>query len=371
MFGLSVFNDDKILAFGPLAPDKGTDLGPVFSDIRPRNNSEFTLELAAILPDRWPGFEGKPDRAVGVPLYYGEEIEVCVSNQMLRLCYKVGDTFCHALCPEMFFKDIAAREKGPIPSNAHVELLNTMVSSRFLIKGENPGAALEANINRCIDRFLEAVNAMLSAHMMIEDRSRLMLCKAIDRSVMSELYLVLQGSDPGRYAMNRMCLDPYRASLADRSYSPGETKRFEALVSGREKDDVVVHVLNSGKSCLEAGLFEQAMLEIALAAEIATTRFLRGSLIRANSPAPSAESSAGAHPAFAHMLNVMVLAHCPQDGQPSPSLISDMNRIRELRDDLVRENALGASVSEMYRLHAQVRQFVSFLEEAGTQAKAA
>ncbi len=368
---LSVFGDDTILTFGELGLDKGTDLGAVFKGIRPRGNSEFTLELAAILPDRWPCFEGKPDRAVRVPLYYGEEIEVCVSNQMLRLRYTVGNTFCHALCPGFFFKDIAARAKGPIPSNAHLEFLSTMVSSRFLIRGENPGAALEANINRCVDRFLEALNAMLSAHMMIEDRGKLMLRQAIDRSVLSDLYLVLQGADPNRYAMNRICLNPYRTPLLDRNYNSEETRRFEAYVVGQEKDDIVVHVLDSANSYLEAGLFEQAMLQIALAAEIATTRFLHEALIHRDWEEGRPDGSTGRDLPFARMLNEMVPAHCPPDGQPSPSLMSDMNRIRDLRDDLIQENALGASVSEMYRLHARAWQYMSFLEQAATQAEAA
>lgn len=371
MFALSVFADDRVLTFGALGLDKGADLGAVFKDIKPRGNSEFTLELAAILPDRWPCFEGEADRAIRVPLYYGEEIEICVSNQMLRLRYKVGDTFCHALCPGFFFRDVAAREKWPIPSSAHVEFLNTMVSSRFLIRGENPGAALEANVNRCIDRFLEALNVMLSAHVMIEDRRQWILRQPIDRGVLGGLYLVLQGSDPSRFAMNRMCLNPYRTSLVDRNYNAEETRRFEAYVAGQERDDIVVHVLNSSKSYLEAGLFEQAMLQIALAAEIATTRFLHEALIRQSRAEAGLDSSNGGELTFSHMLNVMVPAHCPQDAQPSPSLISDMNRIRDLRDDLIHENALGASVSEMYRLHARVCQYTSFLEQVGVQAIAA
>jgi hypothetical protein len=207
--------------------------------------------------------------------------------------------------------------------------------------------------------------------MMIEDSHQWTSCLTIDRSVLGDLYVVLQGSDPSQYVMNRICLNPYRTSLVSRDYSHDETRRFEAYVAGQEKDDVVVHVLHSAKSQLEAGIFEQALLQIALAAEIATTRFLRDELRSPSTAKTNLDGSTGAGRTFDHMLNVMVPAHCPKDGQPSPSLISDMNRIRDLRDHLIQENALGASVSEMHRLHARVWQYTGFLEQAGRQAKAA
>lgn len=368
---LSVFSDDKILTFGAQGLDKGADLGAVFKDVKPRGNSEFKLELAAILPDRWPSFEGKADRSISVPLYYGEEIEICVSNQMLRLRYKVGDTFCHALCPGFFFKDVAAREKGPIPPSAHVESLSTMVSSRFPLRGENPGAALEVNIIRCVDRFLEAINVMLSAQMMVEDSRQWIPCQAIDRGVLGHIYLVLQGSDPNQYAMNRICLNPYRTPLLDRNYDSEETRRFEAYVAGQEQEDILVPVLHSANSYLEAGMFEQAMLQIALAADIATERFLNQELTRPILAGSNTGSSTGAVSTFEHKLNVLVPGQCPEDEQPNPSLINDMNRIGDLRDHLIKENALGASVSEMHRLHARVWQYARFLKQVDRQAKAA
>lgn len=355
------FPDDHILAFGVPELTKDESLR-IFPSLTPEADGRFTLELGAVLLDRLPTLNGQVDYALDVPNIYGDDLQLCFSNQMLRLRYKVEDRNCHAMCPRIRLDEVMSEDAAPVPEHAHIEYLSTVATCRFEINGNEANDAIEENIEKCIDEFISALNQVISAQLMLRKDEEGLLTPVYDRGSFDYLYVMVQGYDKDQVAAHRLVLDVRREALNARNYDEAESKHFLALVNGTVPVDDTLRILKAAQSYIDGGLNEYALLQLAIGAEVATSRFV-DKLLRAAGVSKGKLKDMQSEMTYSRMINIDVVALCPPGMKPDRNLLGSINRIRTLRNDLMHRADFSASTAELRQWHEDTERYVMFLDE--------
>ena len=131
---------------------------------------------------------------------------------------------------------------------------------------------------------------------------------------------------------------------------------------GTRPIDDISRLLNSGKSYIEAGLLEFALLQIIIAAEIATTRFI-DKMLQAAGVSKSKLNDYRADLTFSQKLNIYLFALCPPGMKPQRQLIGSIDRGRKLRNDVMHEGVFNANRDEIYSLYVDIVKYLEFLDK--------
>ena len=353
--------DQTVLGFGAAGATKDESLGRLFPELEPDEDGQFTVELGAILLQPLPNLNGQIDYTLEVSTEAGP-LQICFSNQLARLRHKINDDYGHALCPRYRLEDVLSEDFEHVPEQAHVEYLPTVATCRFRIAGQDAEDALEGNIEDCISRFVTAINKAMSAHVMLSTDANPILTPTYDRFSFDYFYLLIEGRDPLKVDGQRISPNVFRAALAARDYDEEESARFIAYVDEVIPIDDVPRILRAAKGYLDAGLNEFALLQLAIAAEIATTRAVH-QLLRFAGVSRSKLDDMGKEMTFSRMLNLDVTALAPPGKKPDPNLIGSINRIRTLRNATMHEAQFAVSKEELRRLFEQADEYIRFLDD--------
>lgn len=355
------FPDDHILCFGVPRLTKDESLR-LFPELAPKSEETFTLELGAVLLDRLPTLNGQVDYVLDVPDVHNDDLQLCFSNQMVRLRYKIDDRNCHATCPRMRLDEVTAKDTVSVPEHAHIEYMSTMATCRFDVKGKDADEAIEANIEECIDKFISALNRVVSSQLMLREDDEGFLTPVYDRGSFGYLYLMIQGHDKDQIVAHRIALDARRVALNVRNYDEAEARRFLAYVNGAVPIDDTLRILKAAKSYIDAGLNEYALLQLAIGAEVATSRFV-DQLLRAAGVSKGKLKDMQSEITFSRMINIDVIALCPPGMKPDRDLLGSINKIRTLRNDLMHRADFSTSTAQLRQWHEDTERYVLFLEE--------
>jgi len=378
----SRLKDRDVYAFADPSIKKDLKLGRVFSNISPKDIDEFTLELGVALPDLFPNLEDKPEFAVEIPSG-GEKYLLCVSNRMAKLRFVEGSDYCHIIIPASSEGtkteekndgkaevpsaptageiQISSPKSFSIPESAHAEFLKTTVTVRFTIHGVDVEDALSKELENKILLFIDLLNKFALANLMVKKDQPGITTPIYDRQTFDSMYMIVQGKEEEKIGLGRIALNLAKLNLNPASYTPLESKTLTDYLNGENEVDEAQRFLLSAKSYMDGGLLHASLLHLAIAAEIATTRYVRIKMLAAGiSKTKLGEISEDL--TFSKMLNVDVFLVSPADKKPDKDLVGKINEIRRMRNKLMHEGFFDADNVKLREMYLSARAFISYLE---------
>lgn len=358
----SSYKDSEVFAFQE-DPDAASDRRQAFSKLAPKDDGSFDLELAVALPDWLPDMGKSQEYTLDVLETEGTVRRLCVSNQMTKLLYVADGEQYHAIFPKSQLWQVYGSNDLGIPADAPTASIKTVVSSRFTIRGTSAHSALETHIDDCIDRLIECLNRVAIANLTVnEDVFPGFLSPNYDRSTFDAVHFVIRGKDPKEFANWRMVTSLSLAMLRPAAQFKDEhVARVRAILSGSTKIDDVRKMMQMARSYAEGGLLEFALLQLVIAAEVATARFVHKMMFNCG-VSKSKIRELKNDLTFSMMLNLNVIALSPPTMKPDPGLLGKINEARKLRNDLMHEGEFQCSKDYLRELHQNVQAYVAYLD---------
>lgn len=367
LHAIATYKDRSVLAFGGHGTTKHENMGRIAADLKPDDDGTYLLELGAVLADRLPSLNEQQEYCLSVPAVNpGDPKDVCFSNQMVRVRFLRNHDFYHIMCPLYRLRTVQ-EDRALAPENAHVEYLQTVATCRYRVPGSDAEEALSDHLDHCIGDFIGRINRVLAGHLMVAAEHAGILTPSYDYGTFDHIYLFMRGADPEVVHGERLILSLFRAALVAQNYDTTVATRFTQYVSGQEAGNDVLRLLRSAKSYIEGGVLHLALLQLAIAAEIATTRYIHAEYIR-RGVSKNKLDDRKAEITFSIMLNIELIALAPDGQKPESQLIGQIDRIRRLRNELMHSGSFASSTDDLRKLHEAVRRFVSYIEAISPKA---
>lgn len=352
---ISTFQDFQILVFMEDASEQHRNTAhSYFSRVVPKDDGSFELELGVALPDWFPNFTNEQESVVEVRSDDGKTNRIAISNQMNRVTYTHDTHQYHAVFPRCVTWRVYGEKFESIPQESPEILTRTMASMRFVIRGRNLLDALIQDIETCQDSFVSCLNKIATAILAIKKAAFPTLLSPIyTESTFDAFYMIVRGNDP-KTLVNWRVVSSLQQAVRRPPLpidSPDES-RMRRMLNGTAPLDDITRLVHSARCHAEGGLLEFALLQLIIAAEIGTGRFV-------HSMTPPRKRRAGR--AFAEMLNSDVLALCPAALRPDKALIKRIDDARRKRNKLMHEATLNATVEYIRKLHDDLQTYIAFL----------
>lgn len=100
---------------------------------------------------------------------------------------------------------------------------------------------------------------------------------------------------------------------------------------------------------------------MAIAAEIATTRYVHEKIIRAGISKTKLDEISD-DLTFSKMLNVDLFLVAPANKKPDKDLVGKINEIRKKRNKLMHEGKFDADIVKLREMFVSTKNFISYLE---------
>lgn len=359
--GLSTYKDYSI--FGFLAPihRKAPELGKIFNNINPKKDGNFDLELGVMLPDLLPNLNGKLDYSVEVSNKNDELKLLCLSNQMGMIYYKIDNEQLHALFPRCKL-DKLSNNDIKIPFGGPIQLLRTMVTTRFIIKGQCAEDALEENIETCLDVFINLLNKLLISNQMILNDGNITLSTSYDRNSFDFLYLIICGKDKNKFGHGKLALNLGKTAINPYNIVDEKADSLLSFLNGAIEIDEIKHTMYAAKNAIDGGLLKYALIQLVIASEIATADFVKKCLL-AKGVSKSKWKDYGKDITYSHMLNLYLWSLTPAHLKPDRDLIGKINRARDCRNDLMHEGIFNLTKNEMRELYEATEEYLGYIQK--------
>jgi len=333
----------------------------LFQDISPCPDDTYELEMGVVLPDLLPNLDGVPEFVVDVALE-SDQLRLFLSNAMGVVRFHIDREPYHALFP-LYAPENLARYPGPVDlTQLAFEPLNTMATARWRLPWPQDQSDVLDALGACTQDLVEALNRLAGALLDSLGEQLHFISPAHDRGSLGVAYLVLRGADPDQFAHARFLLSFRRAQVDPHSCSPEVSRRTRDILAAGHPADTVRTLLYAARSYRSAGIPQFALLQLAMAAEIATAQFVRtGWLARGVSRKKLKEYEHDI--GFAEMLNVHLFALCPPERRPDRSLVGEVDRVRRCRNDLVHEAIFELSDKDWARMFSAVERYIALLAD--------
>lgn len=360
LLGCGTLHDDyTILAFANPNDRKDASLGRIFRVLRPSAEGKLQLELAVVLQDLLPNLSGQSEYHLDVN-DAGEQHRIFVSNVMAKIGYKNEEGSFHVLAPRVAAFDLIGADVSPIPANAHPEIQKTMVACRFSMTGEDAEDALSSSLEPLMDLFIRLVNRFITAQIMLSDKIHVVTTPIYERDSFDYMYLAMEGKQAGVICTGRIAANLGKGILNPANLSSQTAEALRPYLSDGVLPDLAISFLRSARSHLQAGLRSYALLQVVIAAEIATTRYVHAKLLSLGVSRSKLRDSER-DITFSQMLNIHIPALSAGGKAPSGALLGKMNRARELRNQMMHEGSVQLQKTEVHELYDAASEYIAML----------
>jgi len=351
--------DHVVLAFSNSPKDKS--LGRVLSDLSPLEDGGFEVELAAILHERPPIANGKAEYVLTVPGTRAINHKFCISTAMQMARYRYNHENRHVMFPLLHGGQFLERHREQFGSDPYTEPLPTVIAARYIVNGHDADEALLAQLDRTVDDFVCGINAVVGAHVVsISGEGTGLLVPVYDRGSFPWIYLLVRGGD-NKFGGARLATDLFRTQLVPDQYDEQGWTRFLGHLCGKEKANVSVKALCTAESYVRAGVYDFALLLLAIAVETATSEFVYAAL-KARGVSQSKLNDIEGDLTFSIMLNTQVMALAPADKKPDRGTLGKVDRIRKLRNELMHKGKCALTNPEITALISVAKGYLAYLE---------
>jgi hypothetical protein len=355
---ISPFRERRIIA--SLGAPKHPNLGRLVTGIAPRQDGTFLIEIGAVLSDHLPNMHGQHEYSLSIPATVSHAARVLhFSNQLSRIRWLRNGDPLQVICPLYRLHEVHAGRLAA-PADAHVEYLRTSVTARYDLAGSDPEDALSNHIDDALADFISCINHVVGAHLMVAQEAWGILTPTYDQGSFEYVYLLVSGSDPKIVIADRLAVSALRVGLGSPTYTEPDESTFRSLVSGTREADDTVRLLRSAKSYIEGGVLHLALVQLAITAELATTRYVTHEYSR--------RQMSKKLPQFGVMLNREIGLLAPPGNPPDPQLLDRIDHIRKLRNELMHSAKFESSVNDLRKMHGAVKLYASYLQSIHTGA---
>lgn len=352
---VSTFADHQVLAFFEDGDGSISNLGNHFSRVHPKPDGTFDLELGVVLPDWLPNIEDDcPEYCLDVGAGDGNIYEICVSNQMGRMSYVVEGQQHHIVFPRHKLWRAYAADFAKIPIDAPEVATRSVATARFSIAGVDAREALGKHVKRCQETLIECLNKLATSVVALtRAKFPTLLAPVYDEATFDAFYLLLRG-DRADLVTNWRVVSSLRQGMRRPStkFDADTTSRMRMALRGAGKIDDLTRIIHMARCYTEGGIFEFALLQLVIAAEVATVRFVAQMSNTVNS---------ASNTKFAKLLKTEVPKLCPQGMKPDTALIGRIDVARDRRNKVMHQAVFAASRAYLRTLHDDVQAYVEHL----------
>ncbi|MGA9365145.1 MAG: hypothetical protein WBW16_12340 [Bacteroidota bacterium] len=358
----STYRQLELYGFLAEGVTKDESLGKLFAKLEPQDGNVFDFELAVSLPDLFPNIDGKLEYFLDVLGNQGSKETIAVSNQMARIRYKRNGEDYLALLPRYKLGMTEWFKQVGIPENSPVDLLKTTVAWRTSISGISAELAIENNIEERIEQFVCLLNRFLSANLAIsrEDQPPY-LTPAYSRSSFDFIYFILQGKVKGTFGHGRITGNLKTVMLNPEDVNSSQLLTLSKIARGEENLSASRALLYSARSFLRSGSLPYALLQMVVAAEIATTRYVHRRWIE-EGVSKSKLKEYEKDVTYSQMLNIHLIALSPDNKKPDSELVGDINGARDLRNDFMHEGIFNVHREGLEKLYSSTRRYLDYID---------
>ena len=267
--------------FVPAAFEADTDVSMVrlFQGLGENGETRIKVELSAVLPDRFPDLDGSQEYSLGISGVASADEVLCVSNQMRRVRFVEDGKDYHVFMPHSLaasdeFREFATAIGNPEIVDAPLEHLTTAVSMRFDSLLPTTDKQVVRTVGDLCDRFIRCVNLWCKANTAVLGDLSGLVSPAYGIGQLKTLY-VIAGNAEGRLAHGQLATTGIKSGYSARSLTAEESVRLVSILSGKGEIDEGAAMLFSARSYIASGMDDFALLQLAVAAEMATKRFVR------------------------------------------------------------------------------------------------
>lgn len=363
--GITTWSDDRIFVFSQFDTEKAVSLSQLFDDLAPRIDGWYDIEFGVILPDLLPSLDGQHEYSISVALPDGSAQQLYLSNVMQRVRYAEDNGLYHALVPS-YLPAYLEHYPGSVNLSALArEPLKTVVATRFELAPFATNQELVRAVDQLIDQFLARINVLARAVLAVSTDGIVSITPYFDRGVFPYLYCIVRGDVNEQFSHFRLALNAGATVLNPQNLQGEDVKRYRAIASGREQIDETRLLLSAGRKYCSAGSLRFSLLQLMMAAEIATTRFVDDQLLALGVSKASLDENRHRMD-FALMLKVVLPALCPDGAKPDLQMLGVINAGRRRRNDFIHESKFDMSETELRSLAVSIEQYMDFLD--GTRA---
>lgn len=358
----STYRELELFGFLAEGITKDASVGKICADINPKDDGTFDLELAVILPDLFPNIESKLEYSLQVSDGNGHLESILVSNQMARIRYKRNGQDYQALLPRYKLGEKEWLQSVGIPDNSPFDLLKTSVAWRTNISGTTAEDAIEMSIEQRIEQFVFLLNQFLNANLAIskEDQPPY-LTPVYSRSTFDFMFFILRGKATDKFCHGRLVGNLKAVTLNPDDVGSTQLPAFLKIASGQESLSVSRALLHSARSFLRTGSLPYSLLQMVVAAEIATSRYVHKRWIETG-VSKSKLRDYEKDVTFSQMLNIHIIALTPDDKKPDFTLLGKINLARNLRNDFMHEGTFSAPQDEMEALYNFTKKYLDYID---------
>jgi len=278
---LSSYPDRVILGFGAPGLKKGPSLGRIFDFLKPKSDGFFEIEIGATAPDLLPNPADQLDYSVELTVEDIGSKLLCISNQMRSIHYEVDGQQIHVVFPAYKLEKLQKATEFKLPAGASPQPLRSTATMRFAVAGVDAEEALEENIERCIKEFTAFLNRFLAANQMVAGKSYAQFSTSYERNSFPLFYILMQGAEANVFGHGRLATHAGHVALNPPSYKGDEVLSLQSYLSGTARLNTVRLMLISAKSSVESGQLQTGLLQLVIAAEMATSQYIKAHFIAA------------------------------------------------------------------------------------------
>lgn len=359
--GVSSYNDYKIYGFGAAGMKKGDDLGRLFDHLLPRTDGTFELELGVTLPDLLPNLNGHLDYSVEVALSDDDRHQLAVSNQMARINFAKDGAGYHLIFPRYHLDALKEDKTFNLPEGSSPQLLRSTITTRFSIPGKDAEDALEEHVERCIEKFTSLLNRLLASNQMIAEHVHSQFSTAYEATSFPFFYLIIAGETPGRFGHGKLSTHAGKMALNPPNVEQEKAERLLAYLQGAEPIDSIKQMITAARSSFEGGSLQFALLQMVIAAEMATSQYIRSRFLGLG-VSRSKWNDVEAEITYSQMLNVHLFALTPAHLKPDRDLLGKMNRARDCRNKFMHRGDSFLTRDEALELINATDQYLTYLK---------
>lgn len=359
---ISTFPSLEVIGYLAEGVRKDVSLGIFFADLEAKNDGTFDLELGVTLADLFPNLNGKLEYSLSLIDDNRINQEIAISNQMVRIRYKVNSEDYLALAPRYVLKDFDLLKKLKFPENPPVDLLKTTISWRTILSGNTAEEALENSLIDSTQTFVKLINRFIAANLALsrEDQPPY-LVSDYSFSSFDFIYFIIRGKDQSKLGHGRISNNLKAIALNPGNYDSIQSANLLKFIDGERVVSTPRALLISARTFLRNGNHSYALLQMVIAAEVATTQFVHKQW-KENGVSNSKLKEYEKDITYSQMLNIHLYSLSPKDKKPDSNLIGDLNRARDLRNDFMHEGTFVVQQQELERLYLSTFSYLEYIE---------
>jgi len=266
------------------------------------------------------------------------------------------------LIPRYAMKDIPPQVAQSVTETSPHDLLPTVATCRFMLKGSSADEALAIGLEPSIETFVACLNRLLAANLMVLG-GRFGIPASYDRHSFEHMYMTVGGRGE-KLASGRISLGG--AGYNTYTYTDQEAQLVTSYVAGVAPIDEAKRILLTAKSYLDAGFLPAALLHLVVASEIVVSRYVRTALLSSGASRGKLES-VDRDLTFSVTLNVLLFSLAPIDMKPDRQLIGKIDEARRARNSFMHEGVFSSDRTSVHKYFEAAVELHSYVQDLRKQ----